>query len=44
MQRDYPDGALYQYVEFGDGYGGTLSIRTAAYTRAVELLTSANVL
>ena len=44
MQRDCPDGSLYQYAEFGDGYGGTLSIRTAAYTRARELLKAAQIL
>lgn len=41
MQRDWQNTTLYQFAEFGDGYGGTLSTRTAAYKRASELLRSA---
>ena len=41
MQRDCQNSTLYQFVDFGDGYGGTLSMRTAAYKRASDLLKSA---
>jgi hypothetical protein len=44
MQRDWQNSTLYQFAEFGDGYGGTLSMRTAAYKRASELLGSAGLI
>lgn len=42
LRRQYQNGAVYGYVEFGDGYGGTMSTRTEAYAAAVDLLSKAN--
>jgi hypothetical protein len=44
MQRDWQSNTLYQLPEFGDGYGGTLSSRTAGYKRAAELLRSSGLI
>ena len=44
MQRDCGERLGYTYATFGDGYGGTFSMRTAAYTKAVELLMESGLL
>ena len=44
MQRDCGERLGYSYATFGDGYGGTFSMRTAAYAKAIELLTQSGIL
>jgi hypothetical protein len=44
MQRGCGDGPGYTYAGFGEGDGGTLSTRSTAYAKAVELLTQSGIL
>jgi hypothetical protein len=44
MQRDCRERLGYAYATFGDGYGGTFSMRTAAYAKATELLRESGIL
>jgi hypothetical protein len=44
MQRDCGERLGYSYATFGDGYGGTFSMRTAAYGKAIELLAQSGML
>jgi len=44
MQRDCGERLGYSYATFGDGYGGTFSMRTAAYAKAIELLTQSGII
>ena len=44
VQRDCGERLGYSYATFGDGYGGTFSMRTAAYVKAIELLTQSGML
>lgn len=41
LRREYRDGPVYAYVEFGDGYGGTMSTRTSAFVSALNLVEGA---